>query len=64
MDKLKKELSRIETQFHGSSHITKPGANIFIDLGFSPKVAEKLKLESEQRINEKIKKEALNRNIK
>lgn len=64
MGKLKRELSRIETEFHGSSHITLPGANIFIDLGFSPKVAKKLKLKSEQRINEKIKKETHKRNNK
>ncbi|HYN53612.1 MAG TPA: hypothetical protein VES38_02770 [Methylotenera sp.] len=59
MDKLEKELSRIDSQFNGSAHITKPGDNIFLDLGFPPKVAKKLRLESEQRINDKIKKSNL-----
>lgn len=59
MDKIKKELSRIGAEFNGSAHITHPGDNIFLDLGFPPKVAKKLRLESEQRINEKIKKSTL-----
>lgn len=56
MGKLKKQLLIIEAEFQGSAHITKPGDNIFLDLGFPPKEAKKLRLQSEKRINEKIKK--------
>lgn len=50
MSKLKNELPKIDPQFHGSSHITKPGANIYIDLGFPPEEAVKLYDESQIRI--------------
>lgn len=58
MDKLKKVLSSVDTEFHGSAHITKPGDNIFLDLGFPPKLAQKFRLESQKRIDEKIMKSA------
>ena len=32
-------------------HITPPGANLFLELGFAPEEAEQLQLESQQRIN-------------
>jgi len=41
MSKLKNELPKIDSQFLGSSHITKPGDNIYIDMGFSPEEAVK-----------------------
>lgn len=33
-------------------HITKSGANIFLELGFEPAEAARLQIESEQRIND------------
>ncbi|MBC7752569.1 MAG: hypothetical protein H7Z73_12815 [Candidatus Saccharibacteria bacterium] len=36
MEKLKKEFSRIDSQFHGSAHVPKLGTKILLDLGFSP----------------------------
>ena len=50
MSNLKKELPIIDSQFHGSSHITEPGANIYLDLGFPPEEAAKLYDESQIRI--------------
>lgn len=55
MKKQKKEITN-DVQRIGSAHITKPGDNIFLDLGFSPEVAKKLRLDSEKRIMDKIKK--------
>lgn len=56
MSKLKNELPKIDLQFHGSSHITKPSDNIYLDLGFSPEVAAKLYDESQLRIAAKLAK--------
>lgn len=40
MNKLKNEPVKTDSEFHGSSHITtRPGTNIFLDLGFPPKEA-------------------------
>lgn len=64
MTKLKQELPKIDSQFHGSSHITKPGTNIFLDLGFSPNEAAELRLKSEQRIRERAVREAINKGKK
>ncbi|GEM_PF-2197148 len=50
MSKLKNELPKIDSQFHGSSHITKPGDNIYLDLGFPPEEAAKLYDESQIKI--------------
>ncbi|MDZ4140791.1 MAG: hypothetical protein U1C48_02170 [Methylotenera sp.] len=50
MSKLKNELPKIDSQFHGSSHITKPGDNIYLDLGFPPEEAAKLYDKSQLRI--------------
>lgn len=50
MSKLKKELPKIDSQFHGSSHITKPGTNIFLDLGFPPDLAAKYQEDSKRRM--------------
>lgn len=33
-------------------HVTKPGANIFLELGFEPTEAVRLQTESQQRIND------------
>lgn len=38
----------------GSSHITKPGDNIFQDLGFAKDEADKLQADSRSRINAKL----------
>lgn len=54
MSRLKNELPKIDSQFHGSSHITKPGDNIYIDLGFPPEEATKLYEESQIRIATKF----------
>lgn len=35
-------------------HITKPGANLFLELGFDPAEAERLQADSQQRINETV----------
>jgi hypothetical protein len=51
---LKNELPKIDSQFHGSSHITKPGDNIYLDLGFPPEEAAKLHEESQFRIAAKF----------
>lgn len=50
MSKAKKQTSKIDSEFHGSSHITKPGTNIFLDLGFPEKEAAELWEKSNQRI--------------
>lgn len=50
MTKLKRQTPRIDSEFHGSSHITKPGTNIFIDLGFPEKEAAELWEKSKQKI--------------
>lgn len=50
MSKVKKQTSKIDSEFHGSSHITKPGTNIFLDLGFPEKEAAELWEKSKQRI--------------
>ncbi|MBX9677020.1 MAG: hypothetical protein K2V71_10505 [Methylotenera sp.] len=54
MSKLKNELQKIDSQFHGSSHITKPGDNIYLDLGFPPEEAAKLYDESQLKIAAKL----------
>ncbi|HBO2483052.1 TPA: hypothetical protein VDV13_001615 [Pseudomonas aeruginosa] len=33
-------------------HVTKPGANLFLELGFPPKEAERLHLASQKQIND------------
>lgn len=50
MSKAKKQTSKIDSEFHGSSHITKPGTNIFLDLGFPEKEAAELWAKSKERI--------------
>ena len=50
MSKVKKQTSKIDSEFHGSSHITKPGTNIFLDLGFPEKEAAELWANSKERI--------------
>lgn len=59
MNKLKNELAKTDSEFHGSSHITQPGTNIFLDLGFPPKEAAELWENSKQRIAEKLTKRKL-----
>ena len=54
MSKLKIELPEIDSQFHGSAHITKPGTNIYLDLGFPPEEAAKLYGESQLKIAAKL----------
>lgn len=54
MSKLKNELSVIDAKFHGSAHITHPGANIYLDLDFSPTEAAKFYDESQLRIAAKL----------
>lgn len=56
MSKLKDKLPAINSDFHGSVHITKPSTNIFLDLGFSPEQAAKLHSDSERRIAETLAK--------
>ena len=50
MSKLKNELPKIDSQIHGSAHITKPGTNIYLDLGFTPIQASELYKKSQIRI--------------
>ena len=50
MSKVKKKTSKIDSEFHGSSHITKPDTNIFIDLGFPEKEAAELWAKSKGKI--------------
>ena len=50
MSKAKMQTSKIDSEFHGSSHITKPGTNIFLDLGFPEKEAAELWAKSKERI--------------
>jgi hypothetical protein len=50
MTKLKRQKSKIDSEFHGSSHITKPGTNIYIDLGFPEKEAAELWAKSKEKI--------------
>lgn len=50
MTKLKRQTPKIDSEFHGSSHITKPGSNIFLDLGFPEKEAAELWEKSKQKI--------------
>lgn len=50
MNTVKKKTSKIDSEFHGSSHITKPGANIFLDLVFQEKEAAELWAKSKERI--------------
>ena len=50
MTKLKRQTPKINSEFHGSSHITKPGTNIFLDLGFPEKEAAELWEKSKQKI--------------
>lgn len=50
MSKVKKQPAKIDSEFHGSSHITKPGTNIYIDLGFPEKEAAELWAKSKQKI--------------
>ena len=59
MNKLKNEPAKIDSEFHGSSHITQPGTNIFLDLGFPPKEAAELWKNSKLRIAEKLAKQKL-----
>ena len=50
MTKSKRQTPRLDSEFHGSSHITKPGTNIFLDLGFPEKEAAELWEKSKQKI--------------
>ena len=54
MNKLKNKSVKTDSEFHGSSHITQPGTNIFLDLGFPPKEAAELWENSQRRIAEKL----------
>ena len=40
---------KIDTEIR---HVTKPGANLFLELGFSPEEAKRLHLASQQQIND------------
>lgn len=40
---------KIDTEIR---HVTKPGANLFLELGFSPDEAKRLHLASQQQIND------------
>lgn len=62
MNKLKKELPEIDSQFHGSAHITKPGTNIFLDLGFSPELAAKYQEESKRKMADTLAKRKAKKN--
>ncbi len=42
-------MSEIDTKIR---HVTKPGANLFLELGFDPVEAERYQAESQKRINE------------
>lgn len=42
----------VATGEHGITHITPVGGNIFLDLGFPPEEAERLKAESDHRIDQ------------
>ncbi|WP_114969055.1 helix-turn-helix domain-containing protein [Rhodoferax ferrireducens] len=47
----------IDTNIH---HVTKPGANLFRELGFTPEEADRFQAESQQQINDtKVLKEQL-----
>lgn len=47
----------IDTNIH---HVTKPGANLFRELGFAPEEADRFQAESQQQINDtKVLKEQL-----
>ncbi|MDO9204132.1 hypothetical protein [Methylotenera sp.] len=59
MNKLKNEPAKTDSEFHGSSYITQPGTNIFLDLGFPPKDAAELWENSKLRIAEKLAKQKL-----
>ena len=61
MTKLKRQTPKIDSEFHGSSHITKPGTNIFLDLGFPEKEAAELWEKSKQRIALREKKVSTNK---
>jgi hypothetical protein len=50
MTKLKRQTSKIDSEFHGSRHITKSGTNIFIDHGFPEKEAAELWEKSKHKI--------------
>lgn len=50
MSKAKKQPSKINSEYQGSSHITEPGTNIFLDLGFPEKEAAELWAKSKERI--------------
>ena len=49
-EQIKKELPEIDSQFHGSAHITMPGTNIYLDLGFPPRQAAELYEKSQIRM--------------
>src|SRR5690606_41417201 len=44
-----KQAMKIDTEIR---HVTKPGANLFLELGFSPEEAKRLHLASQQQIND------------
>lgn len=59
MKKMKNELVKTDSKFHGSSHITQPGTNIFLDLGFPPEEAAELWEDSKRRIEQNLAKQEL-----
>lgn len=57
MNKLKKEKATRALKLRGTSHVTRPGTNIFLDLGFPPELAAEYWAESKMRIAAKLAKQ-------